>query len=127
MVSKSRRTEPQAYAAFKKGLGDTPAYFWEGQGNQNPYLAFLGASDHILVTEDSVSMITEACATGKPVYTISLPKKGRRLEAFHALLQEKNLARPFKGTLENCNQTPLDDLQAVIQRLIPQISKHFNL
>lgn len=127
MISKSRRTEPSAYAAFKEGLGETPAYFWEGQEGPNPYLAFLGAADYILVTQDSVSMVTEACATGKPVYTIDLIKKRTRLDAFHQLLQEKNLTRPFKGVLENFNHRPLDDLQMVTQKLASQITRYFKL
>jgi len=127
MISKSRRTEPLAYQAFKEGLGETPAYFWEGQEGPNPYLAMLGGADYILVTQDSVSMVTESCATGKPVYMIPLLKKRSRLEAFHQLLQDKNMIRPFEGILENFHPLPLNDLAMVCDKLIPQIKDHFHI
>ena len=34
----------------------------------NPYLGLLGAADAIIVTADSASMCTEACASGRPVF-----------------------------------------------------------
>lgn len=127
MISSSRRTNPLMYKAFKEGLGDTPAYFWEGGDAPNPYLAFLGGADYILVTQDSVSMVTEACATGKPVYTINLAKKRPRLDIFHGILQRKNLTRPFEGALENFNSTPLNDLTMVVGQLIPQLKERFGI
>ncbi len=38
----------------------------------NPYFAYLALADAFIVTGDSVSMLTEACATGKPVYLFDL-------------------------------------------------------
>ena len=35
--------------------------------SQNPYFGFMALADRIVVTADSISMIAEACATGKPV------------------------------------------------------------
>ena len=37
----------------------------------NPYAGLLGWADRLVVTPDSVNMISEACATGKPVYTFA--------------------------------------------------------
>ena len=44
---------------------------WDGTGD-NPYFAFLALADAIVVTEDSVNMVTEAAGTGKPVYVQEL-------------------------------------------------------
>src|SRR5262249_1170230 len=44
---------------------------WAARGD-NPYLAFLGLADAIIVTGDSISMLAEACATGKPVHIFDL-------------------------------------------------------
>jgi hypothetical protein len=53
------------------------SYYWKQPKGPNPYMAFLALSDHIVVTEDSVSMIAEACATGKPIEVFALPRIAR--------------------------------------------------
>ena len=35
---------------------------------ENPYLGYLGLADEIIVTMDSISMLSEAVATAKPIY-----------------------------------------------------------
>ncbi len=72
---------------------------WDGTGD-NPYFAFLALADAIVVTEDSVNMVTEAAGTGKPVYVQSLPGRSTRLARFHRLMQERGATRPFEGRLE---------------------------
>ena len=66
-----------------KILRDTLAgdknFIWDGAG-KNPYFAMLGWADAILVTADSVSMLSDACTTGKPVYLIP------RMAVIHALM-----------------------------------------
>ena len=56
---------------LQERLGGLPAFIWDGSG-ANPYFGMLGAADAIVVTADSVSMISEAAATGKPVYIVEL-------------------------------------------------------
>ncbi len=50
---------------------------WDGAG-KNPYLAMLAAADAIVVTADSVNMVGEACATGKPVLVFDLTTRHKR-------------------------------------------------
>ncbi|WP_165379598.1 mitochondrial fission ELM1 family protein [Rickettsiales endosymbiont of Peranema trichophorum] len=40
----------------------------DSNASDNPYMAFLGGASAVIVTGDSISMCSEACATGKPVY-----------------------------------------------------------
>ena len=47
-------------------------YRWTKGDNDNPYFAFLGLADAVVVTGDSMSMLAEACATRKPVYIFDL-------------------------------------------------------
>ena len=42
-------------------------YRWRKDAEDNPFQAFLGIADRIIVTGDSISMLSEACASGKPV------------------------------------------------------------
>ncbi len=44
----------------------------EGLRRENPYFAFLGLADAIVVTGDSMSMLTEACAAARPVHIFDL-------------------------------------------------------
>jgi len=79
MITTSRRTPDFAQKAFK-ALAAHHDNIWlhsnESAGHApNPYFAFLGGADIILVTQDSTNMLTEACATGKPVFTLAMMGK----------------------------------------------------
>jgi uncharacterized protein len=69
LVTTSRRTDKTVIWKFKNELKKYCGYFFEWQENlPNPYFAILQAADYIIVTGDSMSMCSESCATGKPVY-----------------------------------------------------------
>lgn len=108
MVTPSRRTDPAVKAALAARLAGTGAHIWDERG-ENPYFALLGLADHILATEDSVSMTSEAVSTGKPVHTIPLEGGSRRIDAFHAALRERGLTRRFDGALPSWTYSPPDD------------------
>lgn len=64
----------------------------------NAYYAMLAAAEKIFVTNDSVNMISEACASGKPVYAIPLLKIHLgRTKKFLKTLAENNLIKIFDG------------------------------
>lgn len=69
LVTTSARTSPAAAQALSDTL-DIPHRFyrWQADDPANPYFAWLGLADQIVVTSDSIAMLSEACATGKPVY-----------------------------------------------------------
>jgi uncharacterized protein len=69
LISNSARTPASVYSAF---LGEiqVPAYVhnWEPGQSENPYLAYMQLADELIVTGESMSMLTEASYTGKPLY-----------------------------------------------------------
>lgn len=69
LVTTSARTPLEAVSALVAGI-DVPAqiYRWQPEGEDNPYLGYLALAQEIIVTGDSMSMLAEACFTGKPVY-----------------------------------------------------------
>jgi len=69
LVTTSART-PRATANALLSAIDQPAfaYRWSRGCSDNPFYGMLALADSIVVTGDSISMIAEACATGKPVY-----------------------------------------------------------
>lgn len=116
-ITPSRRTDPEAMTILKEKLADVPAVIWDGH-TENPYFGFLGLADTILVTGDSVSMVSEACSTGKPVYIIELEGKGgRKFNAFHKNLHDRGCTRVFDGTLEHWHYEPLDDTRRVADEI----------
>jgi mitochondrial fission protein ELM1 len=68
LVTTSARTGKAAAAALSGALGAPHfLYRWQGASDDNPFHAFLGLSERIVVTADSISMLAEATAAGKPV------------------------------------------------------------
>ena len=70
LLTSSARTAPAALRALDTGTAAVPRHFyrWREADERNPYFAYLALADELIVTADSISMLTEACATGKPVY-----------------------------------------------------------
>lgn len=68
-ISDSARTPAAAGEALFTDT-EVPHHFfrWGSDGGDNPYLGYLALGDCFVVTGDSLSMVAEACATGKPVY-----------------------------------------------------------
>lgn len=116
MVTPSRRTGEANLAILQAALHGLPAFLWDGTG-PNPYYAMLALADSILVTCDSVNMVSEAATTGKPVHVIHLPGGSDKFNRFHQALQDDGVTRPFTGTLENWSYTPLNDMELVADRV----------
>lgn len=112
MVTCSRRTGADNEQLLRKMLDHPQISFWDGAGD-NPYIGMLALSDYIIVTEDSISMTSEALATGKPVYIASMEGGAARHEMFHRMLEDQGYTRPFTGMLEKWSYTPPDDTHYV--------------
>ena len=115
-VTPSRRTGEDNIRTLRQALDGRPAVVWDFQGD-NPYFGFLGLADAIIVTCDSVNMVTEACATGKPVHVAHLPGGNRKFNEFHAAMVAAGFTRPFQGVLEHWDYQPVDDAQIVARRI----------
>lgn len=113
MITASRRTGEENAGILKTRLeGLENVEWWDGTGD-NPYFAYLGLADYIVVTNDSVSMLSEAASTGKPVYVAGLEGGSDRFDRFHTALETAGITRDFTGTLESWSYTPPDDMQRV--------------
>lgn len=108
LMTTSRRTGAANEAILEDALADTDAWIWD-QKSDNPYFGFLAWADYILVTADSVSMISEAASTGKPVYMIALEGGAPRIRKFHDNLMQRGILRVFNGKLDDWAYIPLDD------------------
>ncbi len=83
LVTTSARTDAGATRAFEGALTvPTFVYRWTRNAVDNPYFGLLGIADEIVVTGDSVAMLSEAVATDKPVHIFDLDTRrhGERFE-----------------------------------------------
>jgi mitochondrial fission protein ELM1 len=122
LITPSRRTGDAARTALARTVTGVPHFLWDMAG-ENPYFGLLGLADFIVVTCDSVNMISEAASTGKPVYVEALPGGSAKSSRFLDQLRNSGVVRDFSGSLAQYAYTPLDDTSKVLRRvreILPQ-------
>ena len=74
LITDSARTPAAAFEVLLAQLSvPVFVYRWrQTRQKDNPYFAYLALADRLIVTGESMSMLTEASATGKPLYIIDL-------------------------------------------------------
>jgi uncharacterized protein len=100
ILTTSRRTGPVAENAFRTNaaLGQSLVHAgWYGQASPGTIRDFLAAADFVICTEESRSMISDAIAAGKLVYTVSPshahPREARLLELLASQESAKRIKR----------------------------------
>ena len=121
LITTSRRSTPDATAALLGTVADVPSHVFRwGDEGENPYMAYMAFADHMIVTGDSVSMCSEACATGKPVY-IFAPKKmiSHKHAKLHKDLYAKGYAQALEDTqtLSDTTHEPLNAAHDIAQEI----------
>jgi mitochondrial fission protein ELM1 len=116
MLTPSRRTAPAIRAIFAETLALHGAYLWDMAG-ENPYFGMLACADAIVVTADSVSMVSEAAATGAPVLLARLPGRSARIGGFMDALAAEGRVRDFAGELAYWPVQPINDTEAAASEM----------
>lgn len=124
MLTTSRRTPDWAVEDYRKITKDRKHVWVWGGKNENPYFAYLGAADAILVTEDSTNMLTEACATGKPVFTLSMAGKSGKFESLYESLEKRCHVVPFDGSVKAPPYEPLNETARIAETLLQYLDKN---
>lgn len=90
LATTSRRTPPALAEALRARCADLPHVIWgDGGDGVNPYAGLLGWADRVVVSPDSVNLLSEACATRLPV-AVALPGVAQgRLQRFQHGLRER--------------------------------------
>jgi uncharacterized protein len=117
LVLASRRTPSAVSERIGTGLRNTPGLMWSSpdDGN-NPYPGVMGWADRLVVTPDSVNMLSEACAVGCAVQTMTLAPLPDKLERFHRSLREAGWLHELDATPPT-RQTPLRETEAIAETL----------
>ena len=73
LVTTSARTPATAASALENAITAPACIFhYAPDAPDNPFFAFLDLADEVIVTADSISMLAEASATGKPVWLFDI-------------------------------------------------------
>lgn len=125
MITISRRTPSDLTAALEAAVAGTGALFWKGEG-PNPYPAFIANADAFLVTADSINMVGEAAATGRPIYVFEPEGGAAKFTAFHAALRAKGVTRPAPerfSEIETWSYPPLDAAETVAAEIARRLER----
>ena len=82
----------------------------------NPYPGALGWADRLVVTPDSVNMLSEACAVGCAVHTFVSGNLPAKLARFHRSLREAGLLHDIDEDAP-VQQAPLRETAAIAEVL----------
>jgi len=121
LIASSRRT-PKAWRARARAMLRADCrHIWNGPGDgENPYQGYLAAADRLIVTPDSVNMLSEACATGVPVLSL-LPAGARgRIPRLHAELAGQGWLHALDPQVDFSTlpqSAPLRELAAVASKV----------
>jgi mitochondrial fission protein ELM1 len=120
-ITPSRRTGAENIGMLKQRLTGGNTFIWDFEG-ENPYFGLLGLADYIVVTSDSVSMLSEAMSTGKPIYVIDLEGGSRKFDEFHQSVRARGITRPIGGKLESWHYDSIDETARVAEIIRQKIN-----
>jgi mitochondrial fission protein ELM1 len=122
-VVPSRRTPDEVLALFAEAAkADADLWVWNREGD-NPYLGVLALADRLVVTGDSVSMVSEALATPHPVEVFT-PWLRSTQQRFLTGLLARGLVRICDGAWTAPQPRPATDATseaaAAVRRLLAE-------
>ena len=94
--------------------------------DKKAYLSSLKLADHIVVTCDSTSMISEAAMTGKPIYVAQMTsiKKNYRFKKFFELFKSLNIIKDLENSTETWNYEKLNETDRVSNYIKEQLTNY---
>ncbi len=137
LITTSRRTSSECTSQIRrKSNCDHYIYDWRWENDQknlmkselgNPYFALLGLSDFLIVTGDSMSMVSEACSTGKPTY-VYMPKEAlsaKHLRFCNEMIKQGYIKEFDKNTdyIQKYNYMPLNELDRVVNLILKKMEE----
>ncbi len=122
LVLASRRTPAAMIDALRHALKRIPGLIWAGRDDgPNPYPGVLGWADRLVVTPDSVNMLSEACAVGCPVQTHVIAPLPDKIRRFHEALRSANRLTDLDDSRAPTPQEPLRETEMIARRLRERI------
>ena len=120
-ISPSRRTRHKASSALVAGLGATEHSLWDNTG-ANPYASMIARASSVIVTEDSISMLSDIAHAGKPLYIVELATKflrtGRKYRRYRDHLIAEGYARLLRHECIPFETPPCTATQDLAQKIM---------
>lgn len=124
LVIGSRRTEPGLAQLSRAYWADTPGLRWfDGGDGPNPYAGALAWADRIVVSPDSVNMVSEACATSAPVYVAEPGRATGRVKSYLDDLLQRGRIRALGKRPEDFAAEPLRETARVAAEVLSRLSR----
>ena len=122
LASNTRRTGTEATDALATGLGPCMHVLYRcGEPGENPYAAMIALADVLVVTGDSLTMVSEACGGDAPVFIASQGDSPRQ-RRLHETLYRAGQARPLGGGVSPWQREPLDEAGRVATEIRSRMS-----
>ncbi len=118
----SRRTPVDLLDRLTSSL-DKTRYAVLDQHDDNPYPGILGIADAVIVTSDSVNMISEATVTGLPVLIADWQRESGRIGAFHDAMMAAGHCAPLADTLPKKGFLPLNEMPEIAKAVLMRLGR----
>ena len=94
--------------------------------DKKAYLSSLIIANHIVVTCDSTSMISEAAMTGKPIYVAQMPaiKKNHRFKNFFELFKSLNIIKDLENSVDEWKYEKLNETKKISGYIKEQLKNY---
>jgi mitochondrial fission protein ELM1 len=109
LITPSRRTPAAVVDVLNARYAADPTVFLWAGSLPNPYMPILASADHLVVTSDSISMLSEALATKARVWVFNVPG-GPRHARFVENLLAKGLVASLGGPAPPIRQSGIDSM-----------------
>lgn len=118
LITPSRRTGEANITRLREAFAGEKRVYIYNFLDENPYMGLLALADAIVVSNDSVNMMSEAHATGKPVYILPLSGHEHTKPArFAEALMRDGIARRMDGDLEKWDYPVSNEMQELAQAI----------
>lgn len=126
LITPSRRTGEENIARLRAAFeGNERVYLYDFV-SENPYHGLLALADAFIVSNDSVNMMSEAVATGKPVHIIGFAGHyGTKPSRFAGNLIRSGIARSLGARLETWEYPPENEMGRIAEMVRLHISLRY--
>ena len=119
----SRRTPEKIKKFIIKNKYNSHIYY--PIGDLNPYSELLESSNFFIITQDSVSMISDVLNTGKSLYIVELKNIKSKLKDFSDFLIKEKYARIFNGRFEKSSYKSLNEAKRVADLILQNFTNGY--
>lgn len=126
-ITPSRRTPQSLIKLLEEKYANNNRVILVDPNVNNPYFGMLANADCIFVTDDSVNMISEACATGKRTYI--LPLKGHeqgKSKIFTANLLKQEIVELYINKVEPGDSNSSNETLVIAEKIRNMLIKERN-